>query len=237
MESDRAGSDVGRGGPPGHVAWAGLGSERWARRAGSGIGADAAALGMAEDRAVLELVEGSLDAGVGWLSIQHPAAARPLAGRVGELARRGVHVLQLRTGTVGGRGLEPLGESTGTTGLSDAKDATHDLAPALRVVLVPGASGRQELVDVVRTLGERGLRPDEVDEAAISETLDVPDVDLLVVTGGDRRVPDLLLWQIAYSEIVFLGTLWPDVGRGDLDAALEAYRRRDRRYGGLVASR
>lgn len=228
MKSAPARPGTGRGRLPSHVAWVGVGSGRW----------QGGTLAEAEDRAVLALVDGSLDAGIRWLTIQHPAAPRPLAAAYGALAARGIEVLVLGAGGANGDGsrLVPLGE-LGANGLPDSGPRGPHRAPALRVVLAPEASGHRQLVDAVGDLDARGMRADKVDEDAIAGALAVPDVDLLVVTGGDRRVPDLLLWQIAYSEIVFCPTLWPDVGRADLDAALEDYRRRDRRYGGLVTSR
>ena len=64
----------------------------------------------------------------------------------------------------------------------------------------------------------------------------VEDVDLLVRTGGEQRLSDFLLWECAYAELVFMDRLWPDFGAADLDEALEAFRGRDRRFGGLSDS-
>jgi undecaprenyl diphosphate synthase len=91
-------------------------------------------------------------------------------------------------------------------------------------------------VDAVRRLAEEGVRPADVDEKAIGARLDAPDVDLLVQTGGDRHVHDLLLWEVAYSELVVLDVPWPAVERAQVDQALAEYQRRDRRYGGIVTS-
>jgi undecaprenyl diphosphate synthase len=62
-----------------------------------------------------------------------------------------------------------------------------------------------------------------------------PDVDLLIRTGGERRLSDFLLWECAYAELHFLDTLWPDFGAGDLAAAVEWFHGRNRRFGALVA--
>ncbi len=59
------------------------------------------------------------------------------------------------------------------------------------------------------------------------------DVDLLIRTGGEKRLSDFLLWEAAYAELCFVDTLWPDFGREDLAAALADFRRRERRFGGL----
>jgi undecaprenyl diphosphate synthase len=76
---------------------------------------------------------------------------------------------------------------------------------------------------------------DDVDEAAIAARLDAPDLpdpDILVRTAGERRLSNFLLWQCAYSELVFTETQWPDFGEDDLRDALDEYARRERRYGG-----
>jgi hypothetical protein len=163
-----------------------------------------------EERALLALVEAALGLGVAWLTVQDPSGGRVLRERAGELARRGVAV---------------------------AGDTARPEDLALRVLLAPEGSGRQELVAAVRELAARAVVPDKVSEASISGLLPAPDVDLLVLTGGDRRVPDLLIWQVAYSEIVVLPDPWPESPEAQLHAAIGEYQRRDRRYGGLVASR
>ncbi len=101
--------------------------------------------------------------------------------------------------------------------------------------------GRAEIGDAARAIAEQAasgrLRPGSVDERTIARFLPepgMPDVDLFVRTSGEQRTSNFLLWQSAYAELLFLDTLWPDVDRRDLWAAMEAYARRDRRYGGAV---
>ncbi len=67
------------------------------------------------------------------------------------------------------------------------------------------------------------------------DTADLPDPDLLIRTSGELRLSNFLLWQLAYSEFVFVDTYWPDFSRETLDAAIAEYRRRTRRFGGLKA--
>src|SRR5207237_8940817 len=84
------------------------------------------------------------------------------------------------------------------------------------------------------------LRIASSDEALIARhlfTADLPDPDLLIRTSGEQRISNFLLWQCAYAELVFTKTLWPDFGRGDLEAAIADYCRRERRYGASVGSR
>jgi len=94
--------------------------------------------------------------------------------------------------------------------------------------------GRAEIVDAVRRLVADGLAPDQVDEAAIAQRLyapDHPDPDLLVRTGGELRVSNFLLWEVAYAEMWATEVLWPDFSVDDLDRALDSYAKRERRFG------
>jgi undecaprenyl diphosphate synthase len=95
--------------------------------------------------------------------------------------------------------------------------------------------GRAELVEAAQRVVEDGLSADQVDEAAIAARLsapDLPDPDLLIRTSGESRISNFLLWQLAYSELVFLDTLWPDFGPEQLREAVDQYARRRRRFGG-----
>ena len=65
----------------------------------------------------------------------------------------------------------------------------------------------------------------------------LPDPDLLIRTSGEQRISNFLLWQCAYSELVFTKTLWPDFGKSDLEQAIDEYRGRERRYGARIGSR
>ncbi|MBI3522820.1 MAG: di-trans,poly-cis-decaprenylcistransferase [Chloroflexi bacterium] len=94
--------------------------------------------------------------------------------------------------------------------------------------------GRAEIVDAVRAIVRDGLAADAVDEAAISKRLyapDHPDPDLMIRTGGELRVSNFLLWQVAYSEMWATDVLWPDFSVEDLDRAIASYTSRERRFG------
>ena len=71
--------------------------------------------------------------------------------------------------------------------------------------------------------------------AAHLDTADLPDPDLIIRTSGEQRLSNFLLWQAAYSELVFVPTYWPDFDRSTLEGAIAEYRRRERRFGGLMA--
>jgi len=86
---------------------------------------------------------------------------------------------------------------------------------------------------------EEGVPPEQVDEDALAERLYAPElreIDLLVRTSGELRLSNFMLWEIAYSELVFTETLWPDFGVDDLRAAVEAFAARRRRFGARASS-
>jgi undecaprenyl diphosphate synthase len=94
--------------------------------------------------------------------------------------------------------------------------------------------GRWDVVQACRKAIEAGIPAAELDEAALSRFMAMnfaPDPDLFIRTGGEVRISNFLLWQAAYSELVFSDCLWPDFGETQLDAALADYARRDRRFG------
>jgi undecaprenyl diphosphate synthase len=94
--------------------------------------------------------------------------------------------------------------------------------------------GRAEIVDAVKRLVEDGVPADRIDEEAIAKRLyapEHPDPDLLIRTGGELRVSNFLLWEVAYAEMWATDVLWPDFAVEHLDAALASYARRERRYG------
>jgi len=101
--------------------------------------------------------------------------------------------------------------------------------------------GRGELLRAAQRAARRclepGQPPEAIDEAMFEDCLDtrgLPHPDLLIRTSGERRISNFLLWQTAYSEFVFLDVLWPDFNADHLARALEEYRGRERRFGGVV---
>ncbi len=95
--------------------------------------------------------------------------------------------------------------------------------------------GRAELAEAAKRLVRAGVAPEEIDEDTFARALyepEMPDPDLLIRTSGDQRISNFLLWQLAYSELVFVETLWPDFGADELRAALAEYANRERRFGG-----
>ncbi len=97
--------------------------------------------------------------------------------------------------------------------------------------------GRAEIVQAAKRMVEETVSPDEVDEQKFSEflyTSDMPDVDLLIRTGGDFRISNFLLWQTAYSEFYSSETWWPDFFGERIDEAFDAFNERKRRFGKRV---
>jgi undecaprenyl diphosphate synthase len=117
---------------------------------------------------------------------------------------------------------------------------TQDTAGGTRMTLALALNygGRRDMVNAIRALAIRAragmVMPEEIDENALRSfltTSDLPDPDLIIRTGGERRLSDFLLFESAYAELFFTETYWPDFTDATLDEALEAYARRQRRYG------
>jgi undecaprenyl diphosphate synthase len=119
-----------------------------------------------------------------------------------------------------------------------AEDSTrHNTRINLSVAFNYG--GRWDIVQACRQAMAAGVKPEELDEAKLNSYMALsyaPDPDLFIRTGGEVRISNFLLWQAAYSELVFTDCLWPEFGDEELDAALAQYARRERRFG-AVSSR
>jgi len=114
------------------------------------------------------------------------------------------------------------------------RQTEHNTGMQFNIALNYG--GRAEIVDAARRAIAAGIPADDLDERRFSEllyTAGQPDPDLLIRTSGEMRISNFLLWQIAYAEIYVTEALWPDFGKKDLHAAIVAFQKRERRYGGL----
>ena len=110
--------------------------------------------------------------------------------------------------------------------------------PAVLANVCLNYGGRDEIVRAAMRYAEdyKAGKVGEIDEAAFSNYMfsaGIPDPDLVIRPGGELRLSNFLMWESAYSELIFTDVLWPDFTERDIDAALEEYRRRDRRYGGI----
>ncbi|MFZ4519071.1 MAG: polyprenyl diphosphate synthase [Microthrixaceae bacterium] len=227
---------------PVHVAIVMDGNGRWAQRRGLPR-TDGHAAG---EEALLDTVWGALDAGVRWLTVyafstenwKRPVDEvrflmnfndRLLVGRRDELHAKNVKVqfLGRRDWRVPRRVLRRIEETERLT--ADNTAMTFSMAF--------NYGGRAELVDAVRAIVREGVPADKVDEKTIRRHLydpSMPDPELVIRTSAEYRISNFLLWELAYSELVFTDVLWPDFRRGDLYEAIDEFQRRDRRFGGLT---
>ena len=125
--------------------------------------------------------------------------------------------------------------------LEEAEELTRANTNLLLVVAF-NYGARDEIARAVRRIAadvaSGAVKPDAITEEMIGQHLDAPDIadpDLIIRTSGEQRLSNFLLWQAAYSELVFTPVYWPDFDRATLQSAIEEYRRRERRFGGLVA--
>jgi undecaprenyl diphosphate synthase len=226
---------------PVHVAVVMDGNGRWAQKRGLPRTEGHAA----GEEALFDTVDGALDVGVRNLTVYAFSTEnwrRPadevrflmrfnegiLTRRRDELHDRGVRIrfAGRRDWRVPKRLLRQMDESVALT----ERNRTMTLTIAFNY------GGRAEIVDAVKRLVADGVKPDKVDEKAIRSRLylpDVPDPDLMIRTSGEFRISNFLLWELAYSELVFCDVLWPDFRRDHLFEAIREFQRRDRRFGGL----
>ncbi|ABC22390.1 isoprenyl transferase [Rhodospirillum rubrum] len=123
--------------------------------------------------------------------------------------------------------------------IEDGESDTRD-NDRLHLTIALNYGGRQEIADAARALAREvaagRLDPEAIDEEVLGQRLltdDLPDPDVLVRTSGEQRISNFLLWQIAYSELVFSPVLWPEFSRDDLAAAVADFHQRERRFGGV----
>ena len=108
----------------------------------------------------------------------------------------------------------------------------------MTLIIAVAYGGRWDIAVAARELGRRvaagEMQPEQIDDAALGSHLalaGLPDPDLLIRTGGEQRISNFLLWNLAYTELYFTDTLWPDFGERDLEAAIQHFGRRQRRFG------
>lgn len=136
-------------------------------------------------------------------------------------------------------------ESLPTSALQWVRTAEQETGRLEKLQLIVALSygGRSEIVDAARGLSrdvqEGKVQPEDIDESVFAQYLyavDLPDPDLLIRTSGETRISNFLLWQLAYTELYFTPTLWPDFRRRDLLLALLEFQRRERRFGRVFSS-
>jgi undecaprenyl diphosphate synthase len=228
---------------PAHVACVMDGNGRWATSRGLKR-TDGHAAG---EEALFDTVEGAKAIGIKWLTVyafstenwRRPAEEvrylmgfneRLLLERRDELNEKGVRVRFI--GRKGWRVPKRVQRHIDDTEAMTAHNRDMTLTFAFNY------GGRAEIVDAVQALVREGVPADKLTEKAIRSRLyapDMPDPDLVVRTSGEFRVSNFLLWEIAYSELIFTDVLWPDFRRDHLYDAIREYQRRERRFGGVEA--
>ena len=124
--------------------------------------------------------------------------------------------------------------------INDAEKATDINKPTLLLNIALGYGGRQDIVDITKNIARKiltkDIKVDDIDENMINRFSSVPvdDIDLLIRTGGDNRISNFLLYQIAYTEICFVNKYWPDFTKKDFLNCLESFKKVNRRFGKRV---
>ena len=226
---------------PVHVAAVMDGNGRWATQRGLKRTEGHAA----GEEALFDAVEGALELGIKWFTVyafstenwRRPADEVRFLMDFNEsllLRRRDeLHDRDVRMRFIGRRG-RPVPRR-----ITQRMDESIELTKKNKTMTLTIAfnyGGRAEIVDAVRALVDEGVKPRQVTEAAIRKHLydpEMPDPDLWIRTSGEHRISNYLLWQNAYSELVFTDVLWPDFRRDHLFEAVREYQRRDRRFGGV----
>jgi undecaprenyl diphosphate synthase len=234
-------SSITRSGVPAHVAIVMDGNGRWAQRRGLARTEGHAA----GEVSLLDTTYGALSLGVRALTVYAFSTEnwrRPvdevrylmnfneglLQRRQHELHEQGVRI------TFSGREDWRVPKRVSRNMDGAAELTRHNKALTLNIAFNYG--GRAEIVDAVRRLVADAVPAAKVDERAIRRRLyhpELPDPDLVIRTSGEYRISNFLLWEMAYSELVFTEVLWPDFRREDLFEAVEEYQRRERRFGAV----
>ena len=150
-----------------------------------------------------------------------------------------LHSYNVRVRFIGARsGLDP-----DIAGLIEGAETLTAGNTALNLAFAFNYGSREELAEAARALARQvlsgqldpdGITPDRLGQSL--QSAGIPDADLVIRSGGERRLSNFLLWQGAYAELVFTEKLWPDFAAADLEAALAEFARRERRFGGISAN-
>jgi len=231
---------------PRHVAIIMDGNGRWASARGLPRG-EGHRRGV---EAVRKTVRAAGEMGISFLTIfsfsaenwsRPPSEIRDLMGLLRRFIRNDLvelHQNRVKVRVIGERGdLDPDIRRL----LDEAEELTKD-NDGLVLVVAFNYGARQEIARAAARVAVK-VKTGEIDASAITAEMlgqnldapDLPDPDLIIRTSGEQRLSNFLLWQAAYSELVFVPTYWPDFDRATLEGAIAEYHRRERRFGGLIA--
>lgn len=228
---------------PRHVACVMDGNGRWAQERGLPR-IEGHKMG---EHALFEAVHGGLELGVEWLTVyafstenwkRPPDEVKFLINFNEEILERRQHELnelgvQIRfVGRTDWRVPKRLVKR-----MDSARELTKNNTKMVLTIAF-NYGGRAEIVDAVKSLMKSGVAADKINEKMLARHLydpQMPDVDLMIRTSGEYRTSNFLLWELAYSEMWFTDTLWPDFVRSDMSKAVYDFQNRTRRYGGVTA--
>lgn len=226
---------------PAHIAAVMDGNGRWAKRQGRKRTEGHAA----GEEALLDATYGCLDLGVEWFTVyafstenwRRPADEVRYLMNFNEsllLRRRDeLHEQNVRMRFIGRR--DRRVPKRVIKRMDEALELTQDNT-RMTLTIAFNYGGRAEIVDAVRQIVASGIDPSKVTEKTIAKHLydpEMPDPDLMIRTSGEHRTSNYLMWQLAYSELVFPEVLWPDFRREHLFDAVREFQERTRRFGGL----
>lgn len=118
----------------------------------------------------------------------------------------------------------------------DSQRLVSDIQHGVHIIVDPRADGHQRFAETVERLRREGTSPEEVDEEFLTKAIMAPahqDVDLVIILGSPNQIPDSMVWELAYSELVFLDMSWSELSATHLELAIDDFNRRHRRFGGL----
>ncbi|MEU0089110.1 isoprenyl transferase [Kribbella sp. NPDC006257] len=203
----------------------------------------------AGEASLLDVIKGGIEIGVKYLSVyafstenwaRSPEEVKFLMGFNREVIHRRRDELDAMGVRVVWSGRRPRLWKSVISELEDAQERTKN-NDTITLQFCVNYGGQAEIADAMRSIAHEvaagKLSPDRITEKTIAKHLyapDIPEVDLFVRSSGEQRTSNFLVWQLAYAEMVFLDTLWPDFDRRHLWHAIELYAQRDRRYGGAV---
>lgn len=224
---------------PRHIGYIVDGNRRWAKQHGLPVYEGH----LAGYSAVQEVVEASFEAGVEYVSAyvfstenwkRSKEEVNRLMGLALKIAKSDVKTLldhNVRIRVLGSReGVDPkiLAEI-------DDLEARSASNTAGTLALCFNYGGQLELVDAFKRMLAAGVAEEDVTTERVAEHLygsDIPPIDLIVRTGGEKRISNFMLWRAAYSELLFLDKFWPDMTKEDVASILKEYSERNRRFGG-----
>lgn len=224
---------------PKHIGYVIDGNRRWAKK----YGIPAYEGHLAGHSAIQEVVQASFDAGVEYVSVyifstenwkRSQQEVRKLMGLVLTILTSDLHLFDennVKLKVLGSRDrvsdkiLDAIDKAEAQT----ANNTKGTLAVCFNY------GGQLEIADACKKIVQSGIEASEITPELIAQNLyapEIPPIDLVVRTSGEQRISNFMLWRAAYSELLFLEKLWPDMTKADVQAILKEYSRRDRRIGG-----